>query len=102
MCYYSLMLSTCPDESLRNASQAQSFAERAAVQDAEHPSVLYAKSCASALKGDFEGAIAMATRALKSDSFASDDSFGGGVFAKEQLEMWKQDQLLFYSPISGN
>ncbi len=91
---FSLMLSTCPEESLRDAGRALSLADKAQEQTGEVPYTLNARATALALQGEFDDATALMEKALKDENFAADEDLDGGSRAKERLAAWKQKKHL--------
>jgi tetratricopeptide (TPR) repeat protein len=89
----SFFLSTCPDETIRNAKQAAELATRCLDQNPKNAYGMNARACALAAAGDFTGAIEWQKKALEDKDFRDDESQVGGKLAADRIAAWESQKL---------
>jgi len=89
----SFLLSTATDASFRDAEQAVLLAEQALAKDPKSGHARNARSCAYALAGDFENAIAWQKKAMEDELWLKDEHMDGGVHALDRIAKWEAKEL---------
>jgi len=89
----SFLLSSSPDETIRNPEQAMALAEQALAVDSKNAYAMNAKACAYAVAGDFEQAIVWEKKAMENADYIKYDGLDGGIQARDRIAKWEAKEL---------
>jgi tetratricopeptide (TPR) repeat protein len=89
----SFLFSTCPDDAIRNPTQAAELATRCLDQNPKNAYGMNARACALAAAGDFTSAIEWQKKALEDNEFRDDEGLVGGKLSADRIAAWESKQL---------
>lgn len=89
----SFLLSTCPDDSVRDSKRAEKLALEALKRMPDNPYALSAHACSLAAEGDFKLAIEWERKAMASPVYLEDDDLDGGKHSDDRIKKWEAKRL---------